>query len=221
MDKRSGDRDSAFTWAMGNLILARIADGETMKAITADARMPAYRTVFRWMQVVPEFGDRVAELRALMARARQSERDARRLVRKGRGRRRAGGQKPRVPAAALNALLARVRDGASMSEAVAQPGAPSSKALYTRVRGCPGFRAAFVDACGWRNRWLELQVDLVGDDVMDEALGIPAANAEIAALKGRRGRLTPKLYREAPRRAPALTPPSPSPSRASPRGRGS
>lgn len=219
MDKRSGWRDSAFTWAMGNLILARIADGETMKAITADARMPAYCTVFRWMQVIPEFGDRVAELRALMAQARQSERDARRRVRKANGRRRAGGQKPRVPAAALDALLARLRAGASVSEALAQPGAPSSKALYTRVRSCPGFRAAFTDACGWRNGWLGFQAELVVDEVWEDGLGIPAANAKIAGLKARRGRLTPKLYREAPRRAPALTPPSPS--RASPRGRGS
>lgn len=32
----------------------------------------------------------------------------------------------------------------------------------------------------------------------DPRLGIPAANAKIAGLKARRGRLTPKLYRAPP-----------------------
>lgn len=67
MDKGSGWKDSAFTWAMGELILARIADGETVKAITADPRMPAYCTVFQWMRVVPAFGEAVAEVRGRLA----------------------------------------------------------------------------------------------------------------------------------------------------------
>lgn len=195
MDHRSGRKDTAFTWAMGDFILARIADGETMKAITADARMPAYCTVFRWMQVVPEFGEAVAELRGLMAQARMAERDACRRARKGRRR---GGRRPICSAQALDRLLARVRDGASVSDAVAEPGAPSFRVLYTRVRGCPGFRAAFVDACDWRNGWLGFQAELVVDEVWE--IGIPAANAKIGRLKARRGRLTPKLYRESPRR---------------------
>ena len=34
-----------------------------MAAITADARMPAVCTVYRWMQVVPAFGDAVRMLK--------------------------------------------------------------------------------------------------------------------------------------------------------------
>jgi hypothetical protein len=194
MDKSSGDKLTAFTWAMGHLILARIAEGETVKAITADARMPAYCTVFQWMRVVPEFGKQVATVRAMLAQTRLSERDAYRRV---RGRRRSG-QKPRCSARALDLLLARVRGGSTVSAAVAQPGAPSAKALYTRVRNCPGFRAAFVDACDWRAAWLAFQAELVVDEVGDWRISIPAANAKIAALKARRGRLTPKIYRTLP-----------------------
>src|SRR6478609_3017726 len=62
MDKEAGWKETAFTWPMGQLILARIWAGETMTAITADPRMPAYCTVFRWMQVVPEFGEAVAQV---------------------------------------------------------------------------------------------------------------------------------------------------------------
>src|SRR6185437_1403704 len=57
MDKEPGDKLSAFTWAMGRLILQRIADGETIKAITAHPKMPAYCTVYRWIHVHEEFGD--------------------------------------------------------------------------------------------------------------------------------------------------------------------
>lgn len=181
MDKSSGHKLTAFTWEMGDLILARIAEGETMKAITADARMPAYCTVFQWMRIVPEFGKQVATVRAMLSQMRLSERDAHRQV---RGRRRRGGQPQRCSA-----------------RAVAQPGAPSFKMLYTRVRNWPGFRAAFVDACHWRGAWLAFQAELVLDEVGDMRLSIPTAKAKTAALKARRGPLTPKLYRTMPSRS--------------------
>lgn len=200
MDHGAGHKDTAFTWEMGDLILARIAEGETVKQITADPRMPAYCTVFRWMRMVPQFGDEVAALRAAIARGRLAERDAYRRLRRLEARRRRpwiSGRRPQVSAAALAQPLAEIRAGASVTEAVAQPGAPSFKALYSRVRGCPGFRAAFVDACDSRADWVEYDVEAVVGRVA--AIGIPAANAQIRAIEAREGRLRPKLYR-APRR---------------------
>ncbi len=202
MDKRSGHKDTAFTWAMGELILARIWAGETVKGLTADPRMPASCTVFRWMQVVPEFGQAVADLRAKMAEVRLAERDRERRTRPpkpAKWRRGRAGRPPRpstkgsCSAEALDRLLATVRKGASVSEAVAMPGALSFKALYWRLETCPGFRAAFIDACDWRDGWLDFQAELVVDEVWE--IGIPAANAKIARLKARRGRMTPKVYR--------------------------
>lgn len=190
MDKGSGWKDTAFTWAMGNLILQRIADGDTMKAITADPRMPAYCTVFRWMQVVPEFGQAVADVRARLAEMRQAERDA---LRRARGPRRRSGRRSTLSAERAGRLLAALRDGASLSEVVAEPGAPSFRVVYRALRNCPGFRAAFVDCCDWRNGWLRFKAELVVDQVF--AIGIPAANAKIRALNARAGQLTPKLYR--------------------------
>lgn len=200
MDKASGWKDTAFTWAMGRLILQRIADGETVKAITADARMPAYCTVFRWMQVVPEFGEAVAEVRGRLAQQRQAMADARR---RARGRRRNGrGTRERVSTEALGRFLDMLWDGASASEAVRARGAPSAKAIYSRVRKCPGFREAFVDACGYRDFALELERDEIVERVA--FTGIPAANAALRALEGRRGRLRPKLYRPAPASSPPM-----------------
>lgn len=197
MDKRSGHRDTAFTWPMGDLIVARIAEGETVKAITADPRMPAYCTVFRWMQVVPAFGAAVAEARVELARERLRVKD---FQRRWRGRRRRGGQREQASAEVLGRFLDALRDGASVSEAVAQPGAPSFKMVYSRVRKCPGFRLAFVIACDFRDFVLELDREDVIASVGET--GIRAANAGLRAVDARRGRLRPKLYRRLDRMGP-------------------
>lgn len=190
MDHTAGWKESAFSWEMARVILWRIAKGWTMKRITWEPEMPAYCTVFQWMKVVPEFGEAVADARAVLAAQRLAARDAARRARPPPTR---GGRRPEVRAEALEALLQRVRDGASVSEAVAAPGAPSAKALYSRVRGCPGFRAAFVDACDWRNYVLAEEAT---DAVMEfRRIGFAAAKAKVRALEARRGRLTPKLYR--------------------------
>jgi hypothetical protein len=200
MDKRAGDKPSAFTWAMGELILQRIADGETMRAITAHPEMPAYCTVFRWMQMVPQFGDEVRQVRAQLAFLRLERRDAARRARKRRRRDGGawhGGQRPRVSAEALGRVLWRVLNGASVTEALAEPGAPSAKAFYTRVRGCPGFRAAFADACAGRDIALRVAREEAIEAVF--VTGVPAANAALRVIEARRGRLRPKLYRAPPR----------------------
>ena len=194
MDKGSGWKDSAFTVEMGNLILQRIADGETVKAITAHPAMPAYCTVFRWMQMVPEFGEAVAEVRAELARRRLALADE---TRRARGRRRkGGGQREQASAQALGALLDRIRFGCSLTEAVAARGAPSFKMVYSRVRKCPGFRAAFTEACRVRDVSLELE----RYDLIDTAVRgmLNETSRLVRELEGRRGRLRPKLYRPAP-----------------------
>ena len=191
MDHQGGWKDSAFSWDMARVILRRIADGWTMKSITHNPEMPSYCTVFHWMRVVPEFGAAVAEARGVLAAKRLAARDR---ARRAKGPRWRGGRKPQVPAEALDALLTRVREGASVSEAVAARGAPSAKALYTRVRGCPGFRAAFVDACDWRRGWLDFEAETAVDSV--RTVGLRLARARYEALMARKGRLTPKLYRK-------------------------
>src|SRR5882724_140626 len=80
MDHEAGDKPSAFTWAMGRLILQRMGDRETMKAITADPAMPAYCTVFQWVKVVPEFGDAYRRVRAMLAQAMREEAVERRAL---------------------------------------------------------------------------------------------------------------------------------------------
>ncbi|PZQ64087.1 MAG: hypothetical protein DI570_06565 [Phenylobacterium zucineum] len=170
-----------------------------MKAITADPRMPAYCTVYRWMQVVPEFGDLVAEARAALAANHLAERDAWRRVHRDQRPRRRGGRRSTLTGERLERMLNDIRAGYSLSDIVADPQAPSVRVIYRALNRCPGFRAVFMDACERRADWLEMHARQVGDEVALGRMTIPAANAEMRAIMGWRGRMTPKLYRTRPR----------------------
>ena len=197
MDHRSGDKFTAFTWAMGHLILQRIADGETVKAITADPRMPAYCTVFRWMKMVPAFGEAVAELRAELARLRRAERDQRAaLKRQAHGRWWVAGRRSTYDPAWARRVLRAVAAGESLSAVLARPDMPSAKAWGRWLRDVPGLAAQYAEACRRR----AVRLELARYEVIDRAEpgGFGAAGAELRRLEGRIGRLTPKVYRTPP-----------------------
>jgi len=208
MDKESGDKPSAFTWAMGRLILQRMGDRETMKAITADPAMPAYCTVFRWVKMVPEFGDAYRQVRLAISKVARQEAVARRTAsaRAHAAARIAAGKRVRHWVAGPKStytdemaekVCAAIEDGASMSEVVRTPGMPSFKAVYGWMRRRPAFQAMYVEAC--RRRAVGFEIDR--DEVIEKALlgvPLPMLNRELAAIEGRAGRLTPKLYRPTP-----------------------
>jgi hypothetical protein len=187
MDHGAGYKPSAFTWAMGRLILQRMADGETMKAITADPRMPAYATVFRWTHVIPEFGDAYRHLRTALAKVRREERDVRQRPRRTSGRR------TTYTADRGEAVCEAVREGASLSEVVRRSGMPSFRAIYRWLRYETAFRANYVEACAVRTLLLEAMVEDVA--MRSTPWTLASAKQEVAELQGRIGRLTPKLYR--------------------------
>jgi hypothetical protein len=188
MDHEAGDKLSAFSWAMGRLILQRIGDGETIKAITADARMPAYATVYRWVEVHEEFGAAYRQLRAMMARVKREDRDARQKPRRPSGR------KTTYTWDRGSGVCEAIELGASLSDVVRRPGMPSFKAIYRWLRYEPAFRAEYIEACAIRElRLLETTRDI--------ALAATPATVKRDArrihwLRGRIGRLTPRLYRE-------------------------
>ena len=208
MDKAPGHKPSAFTWAMGHLILQRMADRETMKAITADPAMPAYCTVFRWVKMVPEFGEAYRDLRLMISQVARQEAVAKRaaIARAHAAARIAAGKRVRhwvagprstyTPQMAEAVCLA-ISDGASMSEVVRTPGMPSFKAIYGWMKRRPDFEAMYVEACRQRAVVFEIDRDMVIERAL---LGVPLAvlNRELAAIEGRAGRLTPKLHRPTP-----------------------
>jgi hypothetical protein len=208
MDHASGHKESAFTWAMGHLILQRMADRETMKAITADPAMPAYCTVFQWVKVVPAFGEAYRQVRLALSGIIQQEREAEQAakVRAKAAARIAAGKRPRDwvsgPKSTYTDEVARafceaIEDGAAASAVVGRPGMPTAKMVATWLKRFPQFRAMYVEACRRREAGLWFERDMVVDRAIDLGLAFDIAqgNAEIAAIEGRIGRLTPKLYR--------------------------
>jgi hypothetical protein len=208
MDHAAGHKDTAFTWAMGRLILQRMADRETMKAITATRGMPCYATVYQWVRVVPEFGEAYRAMRLALAQAMQAERaQLRALMAEIRAAdRAAAGKRPRhwvsgrrssYSEAWAQAFCAAVEDGAAVSAVVRRLGMPSSKLVYTWLKRRPEFKAMYVEACRRREVGLWFERDMVIDRARDMGLAfdLPRGKAEVAAIEGRIGRLTPKVYR--------------------------
>jgi len=208
MDHAAGDKPCAFTWAMGHLILQRMADRETMKAITADPRMPAYCTVFQWVKRVPEFGEAYRQVRLTLAQVMQEEADERRAAKVAAraAARIAAGKRPRdwvsgPPSRYTDAMAERfcaaIEEGAAASALVGRPGMPTARMVGKWLKRRPAFRAMYVEACRRRELGFVFRMDMVVDRAIDQgiAFDLRAGKAEVAALEGRMGRLTPKLYR--------------------------
>ena len=184
-------------------IVERIAAGETVKAVTADPRMPSYATVYRWRRVHEDFAEAWCEVRRRLAREAQ-RRDLQRRMNlrgeRGKGDALAGrptwrrGRRSSYTWAKGKAICTRLAAGASLSEVVRAPGMPSCKVVYTWMRTRPAFRKMYVEACQQRLELLAFERDLVVDEVMEGRLDMATANRAIAALEGRMGRTSPRKY---------------------------
>lgn len=60
---------TTFTQEMADIICERIADGESLRAICADAAMPSTSTVCKWLAAEPTFSEQYARARELQADA--------------------------------------------------------------------------------------------------------------------------------------------------------
>lgn len=63
--KRKPGRQSTYSAAAAESICARISDGETLRAICRDKAMPAWRTVYGWINAHEDFAARIARAREL------------------------------------------------------------------------------------------------------------------------------------------------------------
>lgn len=206
MDHEAGGKASAYTPQMGRLILARIAAGETVKQVTADPRMPSYATVYRWVRVHEDFAEAWTDVRWALAEAAivadaqaQADRASLRAFKTGVGwaRRRGGGRRSTYNRGKGLAVCRQVAAGAPVSHVLDRPGMPSTKAFYGWLKTRPGLRRAYHAACLARMDALQLDLWFAADQVLADG-DLARAKAEVAAIEGRMGRLTPKKYRALP-----------------------
>jgi len=204
MDHAPGHKPSAFSWEMGRLILARIEAGETVREIAASPGMPSYATIYRWTHVIADFGRAWRELRETRA-ADARWLDEQRAVAKawmGPHERRLAGEPPRDwPHGGRStytpewgeAVCEAIAEGASRGAVVARPDMPSFKAVYGWLKRFAEFRAAYVQACAWREEMLHEQA------LAAAMAATPKTAAETrrrrARLEGRAGRIRPRKYK--------------------------
>lgn len=58
-------RSTTYTTEQAEEICERIANGEPLRVICRDEHMPAWRTVYHWIEAQPEFAARIARARDL------------------------------------------------------------------------------------------------------------------------------------------------------------
>lgn len=207
MEHTAGHKESQYHPTIGAVICQRILDGETVRQIVADPRMPSYATLFHWLKIHEDFAAMYGRARDDLADERARRRSLEQAHwRRVRAHRRAVAKKPprdwvagktttyrRDWAAAYCARIAAGESGMSVS---ADPAMPSAKCVYRWLRNIPEFREMYVAARAEQRAWLEFQIEAV---VMDaQRTGLAYAKAEVARLEGRIGRLGAKTWRRVP-----------------------
>jgi hypothetical protein len=207
MEHTGGHKESQYHPTIGAVICQRILDGETVRQIVADPRMPSYATLFHWLKVHPDFAAMYGRARDDLAdeRARRRSLETAHWRRVRAHRRAVAGKPPRDWVSGKTttyrrdwaaAYCARIADGESGMAVSADPAMPSAKCVYTWLRNIPEFREMYVAARKDQRIWLELQIHMAVDAV--GVTGLAAAKAEVARLEGRIGRLGAKTWRRVP-----------------------
>lgn len=206
---RRGGKASQYHPRLGKVILHRLSQGETIRDVCADEAMPSVATLHRWRHMHPGF--RAAYERMRDERGARRQRSAKfkreqwlewaRIEHKiGRRRTRSwvAGRKSTYERGWAAAFCARVAKGEAVYRICAEPGMPSTKAVYGWLKRDPEFVAMYAQAKRDAIAWLAFQVEMIADRSLDEAMtaaGFRAIKRQVARLEGRIGRLRPKTYR--------------------------
>jgi hypothetical protein len=200
---RGGHSDCQYSDAMARVILARLDGGETVKSVTSDPAMPSHRTLYDWLERIPQFAEAWEEMRAEQAAARRrrveqaepdrAERERLRAASEGRRPRAKAGRKSSYTPERADAVCEFLLAGHTLRECAAQPGMPSITAIYGWLRNHPEFRRDYMLTLMMREHLL---IDRARDLVN---LASPSTakrlRGPIADLYGRMGALRPDVWR--------------------------
>ena len=207
LDRGRGITESSFHPTIGLVICQRLLDGETVKQITADPRMPSERVLYHWVTRHPDFAADYQWVRDDQARERAARRAAApEHWRRVRAHRRAvagkpprdwvAGRKSSYDQAWAEAFCERLAGGDAASRISADPTMPSRTQISRWLMTVPEFREMYADARDWHLGWLELEIEAIAADVWKT--GLAYAKAEVARLEGRIGRMRAKTWRQVP-----------------------
>ncbi len=165
-----------YSPALGAVICARIARGETVRAICKGRGMPSHATMYHWLARHPDFAERFAR-----AKAAQLE----------TGMRTRGRPTNYSPAVAAT-ICERVMFGQTTGRICDSPGMPSRKTLFRWLTLSKDFAARYARA-------KEIQAHLLADEILDiaddPALEPAVKRIRIDARKGLFEMLKPRKYK--------------------------
>jgi hypothetical protein len=124
-------------------ICRRLAGGEGLRAICADASMPAASTVRRWRRTRAEFADRLAAAVAAPGPHRKRVRLTGRL---------------------LDEICRRLADGEFLTAICRDPHMPVRRTVHLRVRKDEAFRARYAEARALQVEHLFEQIVTIADE---------------------------------------------------------
>ena len=182
-----------FCEETASLICARVAAGESLRAICKPRDMPGAATVHRWAAVRPHFG---TALRQAQATAQAARRDAYRASAADRAWKRA---RPWARPDAYRAevgeeICRRLASGKSLLEICGEDDMPVTGTVYEWLRAHDDFAAMYRQA---RRMQAEMLADLAWA-IASEAgeSDVKVARLQFDVLRWRAARLAPKSHRE-------------------------
>jgi hypothetical protein len=180
---------------LGRAVCARVAAGESLRKIGAEAGWPTPQTVWHWANAHPEFAEALSQ-------AQKAARIASRLADRSKaaahpGRRRPG-SRPGPPTlytpALTEEICRRLAEGESLPAIARDPDMPRLRTIYDWVRRHPEFEDMYVTARA-------MQADTLADEALEVTRGTTAATvwADRLRFDGIRwltARLAPRKYCE-------------------------
>ena len=163
-----------FDRAVAERLYVRLWKGERLrKVLASDKAFPSLAVLERWRREQPEF-DRML-----------------RFVLKGWSRRR-GRERCLCTPELTDAIVAQIREGASLRSLSVRQDMPSAGALYKWVRARPDFAAEIAEACEDREDWYLDQIAAIAERALPGTVkatrrAMAPLNSQLARLKKRPG----------------------------------
>lgn len=188
----------AFSAALGEAVVTRVAAGVPLRALRLEAGMPQRTTLYKWAKAHPAFGQALAAAQArarTAARLRMRARQAARRAAQDANPRSAGGRATETFTPELaREICRRLAEGESLKAIGRDPAMPCVATVYHWIERRPEFEAMYGKA-------RRAQADTLADEVREVGLAatpgtVWADRLRFDTLRWLTARLAPRKYME-------------------------